>query len=275
MISLSFRDLVFAALLIGASSAYADDPAHYLSAKEIDVSGQFPTAPSDKASPSLPDVLVYFSTRQLNGTERWNQAHADDVYLVKDVAPLFESAIGVKLTPDNADVILHTLDKVRVDMENMLIPVKIPPPTGRTRPYVQYPDLPACDHTAADNEPYHMYKTGAYPSQHAMWGMMWALVLAQLAPERSKDILARGYQFGESRLICGFHYPSDLEAGRFLAAILFTRLQANAEFKKDLADSKSQLEIIRGHGTPAMKKAVERARVRAAQQPIPPPAPGM
>jgi hypothetical protein len=39
--------------------------------------------------------------------------------------------------------------------------------------------------------------------------------------------------------------------------------------------SKKELEIIRGHATPEMKKSVERARVRAAQHPIPPPLLGM
>lgn len=274
MISLNLRNLVFVALLVSVGNVYADDATHYLSPAEIDVSQQFPTAQTDKTSPSLSDTLVYISTRQLNGTDRWNQAHADDVYSVEKVAPLFESSIGVKLTPDNAGIILHTLDKARIDMENMLKPVKIPPPAGRTRPYVQYPDLPACDHVGSDKD-FQMNTSGSYPSQHAMWGMMWALVLAQLAPERSKEILARGYQFGESRLICGFHYPSDLEAGRYLAAVLFTRLQANAQFKQDLIDSKNQLETIRGHATPQMKKSVERAKARIAREPIPPPMLGM
>jgi acid phosphatase (class A) len=274
MLSLNIRNLIFVALLASVGNAYANDETHYLSANEIDVLQQFPSVQSGKSSPSLSDLLVYFSTRQLNGTEQWDQAHADDVYLAKDVALRFESAIGVKLTPDNAKIIFHTLDKARVDMESMLVPVKIRPPAGRTRPYVQYPDLPACDHTDADNK-HEMNKTGSYPSQHAMWGTMWALILAQLAPEHSQEILARGYQFGESRLICGFHYPSDLEAGRFLAGILFTRLQTNGTFKQDLIDSKKELEVIRGHATPEVKKAVERARVRAAQHPIPAPLLGM
>jgi acid phosphatase (class A) len=56
----------------------------------------------------------------------------------------------------------------------------------------------------------------SWPSGHAAIGYAWAALLADLVPERADAILARGRDYGMSRVVCGFHWPSDVVEGQAL-----------------------------------------------------------
>ena len=42
-----------------------------------------------------------------------------------------------------------------------------------------------------------------------------------------------GREIGDSRVICGVHYQSDVEAGRMLGAAMVSREHASAAFRTD------------------------------------------
>lgn len=82
--------------------------------------------------------------------------------------------------------------------------------------------------------------SGSYPSGHAAFGWVWGLVLAELTPGRADAVLARGREFGDSRVVCGLHYPSDVEAGRTIAAAALARLHAEPEFRAALDAARAE-----------------------------------
>ena len=91
----------------------------------------------------------------------------------------------------------------------------------RPRPYNEDSTLIPCIHKPRDL---------AYPSGHSTSGYALALALAKKFPAKKDIILQQGYQIGENRLIGGVHHPSDVEAGRKLAAqivrgMIITRAQ--------------------------------------------------
>ena len=53
----------------------------------------------------------------------------------------------------------------------------------------------------------------SYPSGHATQGWAYALIMSALVPEKATAILTRGRAYGESRIVCGVHWPSDVAAG--------------------------------------------------------------
>jgi acid phosphatase (class A) len=75
----------------------------------------------------------------------------------------------------------------------------------------------------------------SYPSGHASIGWAWALALAEIVPERADAILARGYEFGHSRVICRVHWKSDVEAGRIVGAASVARLHTDPVFLAQMA----------------------------------------
>lgn len=54
----------------------------------------------------------------------------------------------------------------------------------------------------------------SYPSGHATFGYVMAYLLAEMVPERQAALLARAEEFARQRMVCGVHFPSDIEAGR-------------------------------------------------------------
>ena len=81
----------------------------------------------------------------------------------------------------------------------------------------------------------------SYPSGHAALGFGWSLVLAELIPSRADAIIDRGRDFTWSRVVCGVHYPSDVEAGRTVAAAAIARLHADPDFQREFAAARAEL----------------------------------
>lgn len=106
----------------------------------------------------------------------------------------------------------------------------------RPRPYAADRSVMQCD-----TLPANAGMGGSYPTGHGAAGWAWALTLAELAPARVDSILQRGRDFGESRIICGYHFPSDIEAGRLIAAGVVARLHADAGFRRELDAARREL----------------------------------
>ncbi len=88
----------------------------------------------------------------------------------------------------------------------------------------------------------------AYPSGHASIGWAWALALAEIAPDRADAILARGYEYGQSRAICRVHWRSDLEARRVVGAASVSRLHSDPVFVAQMAQAKLEIAAARAAG---------------------------
>lgn len=97
----------------------------------------------------------------------------------------------------------------------------------RTRPYVYYnePTIYPLDEEELRNN-------GSYPSGHTIEGWSAALLLTELNPDRADTILARGYMYGQSRVIAGYHWQSDVDAGRLAASAAVARLHADKRFQR-------------------------------------------
>lgn len=88
---------------------------------------------------------------------------------------------------------------------------------------------------------------GSYPSGHTVLGWTMALLLSDINPAAADSILARGYEYGQSRVIAGYHWQSDVDAGRLGASVLYAKLQGNQRFREQLA--KAQQEFAEKTGT--------------------------
>lgn len=107
---------------------------------------------------------------------------------------------------------------------------------ARRRPFLDNPSVVQCD--APDER---LAASGSYPSGHSAGGWAWALVMAELVPSRADTILQRGRDYGDSRVICGYHFPSDIEAGRVLASGVIARMHADPQFRRDLDAARREL----------------------------------
>lgn len=65
-------------------------------------------------------------------------------------------------------------------------------------------------------------------------------------PALQDDILHRGFMFGESRVIVGAHYQSDVTAGYLCAAATFARAHANPDFQQDIKAARAEYARLKG-----------------------------
>ena len=191
-----------------------------------------PLPPVAGSPVAIADRRVFIATRRLRGSPRWQVATSD---VDTQAFEHFACALGVKLTPRVAPALAGLLD--RAGTAGIVDPVK--QLYRKPRPYIGTA-APICQTRTA-----HLAGNGDYPSGHAAGGWMEALILAELAPDRATDILARGRAFGESRLICGAHSLSAVEAGWLAGAAATAALHGSAAFRADLEVARNELARVR------------------------------
>ena len=60
------------------------------------------------------------------------------------------------------------------------------------------------------------------------------MLLSEINPERADTLFARAYMYGDSRVIVGAHWQTDVDAGRMGACIGYGILQSNPTFREDM-----------------------------------------
>jgi len=233
-------------LLVGVFSgasvhAQQGQPGYLAPADSLHIESWLAPPPAEDSLANAVDVEAFLQSRSLIGTARAEEAHADDVVKPAEaVAPRFSYILGVTLDRKSAPRLMKMMDLVRNDAEWVMLPVKKAVTSGgRRRPFVDFPNLPKCP-LVYDA----LGTTGSYPSGHAMTGWLWGSILAEIAPGYADALLARGEAFGDSRVVCGFHYPSDVAAGRLAASALLARLHADPGFLSDLAQAKKEVAAL-------------------------------
>lgn len=164
--------------------------------------------------------------------ERRAQAREDNAI---DPFAAFDSVLGPNFTPAQLPLTLALLDRAGRAAGFAGDPTKFL--YQRPRPFLADAAIETC--IPADERLRASY---SYPSGHAALGWGWALILAELVPSQADAILVRGREFGESRVVCGVHYPSDIEAGRTVAAAAIARLHADPDFPAQIAAARAELE---------------------------------
>ncbi|HEU5124865.1 MAG TPA: phosphatase PAP2 family protein [Verrucomicrobiae bacterium] len=84
----------------------------------------------------------------------------------------------------------------------------------------------------------------SYPSGHSTRATIYALLLAEIFPDRKDEILAIGRQTGWHRVQMAMHYPSDIFAGRVLAQAVVRKLKNDPEFEHEFAEVKEELTAV-------------------------------
>ena len=107
----------------------------------------------------------------------------------------------------------------------------------RTRPFVFFHQ-----HTCTPKAEDFLSKRGSYPSGHTAIAWATVLVLAEINPKKQNQILKRGYDFGQSGVMCGTHWQSDADAGRIVGAALIARLHAKQQFLTWLKEEKKEIK---------------------------------
>lgn len=215
-----------------AGSGYVNG---YLNPKTLPSSlALLPKPPADGSAEQAADLAVYTNTRNLRGSARWDLAVADAALQFPPAANVFACTLDVPISAEQTPHLNMLLRRTLLDAGLSTYTAK--DTYSRKRPFVVQGDS-----TCTPSEELKLSKDGSYPSGHSAAGWAWALVLSELAPARSNAVLARGYAFGQSRVICGVHWQSDVTAGRVMGAATVARLHADPIFVAQMAAAKAEI----------------------------------
>jgi acid phosphatase (class A) len=208
----------------------------YLAAGELDILSVLAPAPVEGSIRYEADRRTFLATRALEGSQRWHMADEDANLGSANLLKHFACALDAQLDPATIPATLRLLQRSVRDAGVAMNTAKNH--YKRLRPY-RIDTGPLC-RPAAD-----LGDTYDYPSGHAMAGWTWALVLVSLAPDRLAPLLARGRAIGESRVVCGMHNPSAVEASRTAATAVMFAHQAKPEWQADADAARTELAAAR------------------------------
>ena len=216
-----------------------------------------PAPPSFESAEFANDVVRYgWGKQQRLDPERLDMAVADAEWFDHTKVYLrWKDAFGLEITPTETPEIwklleasLATTDPMNHETKDFYL---------RQRPFERFGDDMPTD------EEEKVRGRGSYLSGHCMCGWVISLVLAQVAPERANQLFIRGLEYGDSRVIVGAHWQSDIDASYTAGSIGFCALQGCEEFVAQMKKAQQEYKEKTSQTAVNSVKTAEQTATRA------------
>lgn len=232
------RTLILLVVMLFGMGATAQSP--LLDSLQMPNAVHFLPPPPDTASAAFQyDRAQYrWGKEQRKDPVRLAIAVGDAIWSVDNICKIYSGVLGIDISQENTPAIYRmlTLGLLTTDQAGKL-------PKNhymRTRPYVFFNEP-----TIYPSDEKWLRNNGSYPSGHTILGWSAALLLTEMAPDKADTILARGYMYGQSRVIAGYHWQSDVDAARLVASAAVARLHADKRFLKLMKKARKEYKKMR------------------------------
>lgn len=210
---------------------------------------QFMPGPPDSTSVGFAnDVSRYYWGKEMRkNEERASQARRDAVYGLATIFEEYEEAFGMRITKEEMPEIYKVLlDGTSTCDSICSLPKKR---YARTRPFIRFHE-----HTLAPDLEQELNPHKSFPSGHTILGWSAALLMMEINPDRANEILARGYRYGENRVVVGAHWQSDTDAGRLAASVAYAKLHTSDRFLKQMKKAREEFKDVLKKRNKALKR---------------------
>ena len=183
------------------------------------------------------DSCQYEWGKTVRGTQRGEMAVADAAISADYFAKIFSEPLGLEIsrekTPEIFKLIQRTIPTVRQSIATAKRKF------NRKRPFVLFGEPPCIPSDAKG-----LGGTPSYPSGHTIRGWAIALVLSEVNPAAQNELLIRGFEYGQSRVILGVHYQSDVDAARLAAGACVARMNIDQDFRRQLTRAQKEFRKL-------------------------------
>ncbi len=248
---MNFLKVVVAALIICCAAnvqAAGDEKnghAYFTKAELPNMANILPAPPEFESARFVADQSQHLWGKLMRLDEaRCAQAQRDAVYSMQTIIDEFGGIFGLEITKEGTPEIYSILQDVCASCDSIYSDAKAY--FNRKRPYAYYNE----GTIVPEKEEKHRNE-GSYPSGHTVLGWTSALLLADInqSNEAMEGLLARGYEFGQSRVIAGYHWQSDVDAGRMAGSVLYQLIRNHERFIEQLAKARAEFAEKTGHST--------------------------
>ena len=218
--------LLAASFAVGAPVVAAEAAVHFVRTDALDFLRLLPPPAAAGSPAAAADLNAVLQVQAWRSAEQVAWARrVDDGSLY-----VFADALGPWFHAERLPVTAALLEAVDADQE---IGVGVAKRLfARPRPFVTDDRVQPCVPRLADF---------SYPSGHAVQFFVEAGVLAELIPEKRADLMDLAARLAWGRVIGGVHYPTDLEAGRLLAAAIVDELKKTPAFQAAVSRSRAEI----------------------------------
>lgn len=214
------------------------DDSPYFSEPELPVSSSYlPAPPATNSAKYTYDLAKYEEGKSLRNTREGLQAIADVEYSADNFCKIYSRVLGITISASNTPAIYELVSKVH--------------PSGnaatqsargyylRKRPYVEMDE-----HTSYIPDEAHLRESGSFPSGHASGSWLVALVLSEVTHYRQDELMARAYQFGQGRVITGYHWQTDVDYGRIVGSAVYAHLHTSKAFVSQVEKAAREFQAM-------------------------------
>ena len=210
--------------------------AYFTKAQLPNMANILPAPPEFESARFVADQSQYLWGKLMRLDEtRCAQAKRDAVYSMETIIQEFGGIFGLEITKEDTPEIYSILQDVCASCDSIYSDAKAH--FNRMRPYAYYNE----GTIVPEKEEKHRNE-GSYPSGHTVLGWTSALLLADIntSPAAMEGLLARGYEFGQSRVIAGYHWQSDVDAGRMAGSVLYQMIRNHERFIGQLERARAE-----------------------------------
>ena len=229
--------LVFGgASIVFAAGDEKNGHAYFTKAELPNMVNILPPFPAFESSRFVADQSQHlWGKLQRQDEARAAQAQRDAVYSMQTIIDEYGPLFGLEITKEGTPEIYSILQDVCASCDSIYTDAK--KAFNRQRPYAYYNE----GTLVPEKEEKHRYE-GSYPSGHTVLGWTSALLLADInqSKEAMEALLARGYEFGQSRVIAGYHWQSDVDAGRMTGSVLYQLIRNHERFQEQLTKARAE-----------------------------------
>ena len=228
--------LLMAVALWVAVAASAQSYAQYFHTDEMPNAVNYLPPPPDTTSVQFAyDMSQYYWGKSIRDTERGDTAIDDHHSGTASLCRIFSEPFGMELSKEATPAIYAMLSTALTTVNKGASKCK--EYYHRRRPFQRFNEEVATGESLGET---------SYPSGHTTKGWAMALLLVELNPEAQDAILKRGYEYGQSRVIVGAHWQSDVDAGRVVGSACYARLHSSAEFRNQMAEARKEYQRLKG-----------------------------
>lgn len=231
---------IFALAICGATlCSFAADAKPYVKADALPNALNFYPAPPETTSVQfMYDISQYMWGKAMRAdSARAALAIAQSTHNIEDMVRMFSEPFGLEISAKKTPAIMNVIERGIATLRQVgRVPKKH---YMRRRPFDRFNEP-----TLVPKDEELLRKNGSYPSGHTILAWSMAMLLVEINLSAQDALLKYAYEWGQSRVIAGFHWQSDVDASKVLVSGAFASLHNDETFLADMKKARAEFKKL-------------------------------
>ena len=231
---------IFALAICGATlCSFAADVKPYVKADALPNALNFYPAPPETTSVQfMYDISQYMWGKAMRAdSARAALAIAQAETNLSEMVRMFSEPFGMEISAQKTPAIMNVIERGIATLRQVgRVPKKH---YMRRRPFDRFNEP-----TLVPKDEEVLRKNGSYPSGHTILAWSMAMLLVEINPAAQDALLKYAYEWGQSRVIAGFHWQSDVDASKVLVSGAFASLHNDETFLADMKKARAEFKKL-------------------------------